>query len=41
MDLVKNLNCNQIIIFINLEIIEEEIFFFNLKIKKKLQLKMH
>ena len=27
MDLVKNLNCNQIKIFINLEIIEEEIFF--------------
>ena len=41
MDLVKNLNCNQIKIFINLEIIEEEIFFLIWKLKKKLQLKMH
>ena len=41
---MKNLDCNQIKIFINLEIIGEEkfyIFFKSKNLKKKLQLKMH
>ena len=41
---MKNLDCNQIKIFINLEIIEEEkfyIFFKSKNLKKNLQLKMH
>ena len=44
MDLMKNLDCNQIKIFINLEIIGEEnyIYIFKSKnLKKFLQLKMH
>ena len=37
MDLVKNLNCNQIIIFINLEIIEEEkLYIYIFKKSKKI-----
>ena len=41
---MKNLDCNQIKIFINLEIIGEEkfyIFFKSKSLKKILQLKMH
>ena len=41
---MKNLDCNQIKIFINLEIIGEEkfyIFFKSKNLKKNLQLKMH
>ena len=41
MDKMKNLDCNQIKIFINLEIIEEEklyLFFLKSKKKKKIEL---
>ena len=43
MDLVKNLNCNQIKIFINLEFIGEEklyIYIYIFKKKKKKNLKI-
>ena len=39
---MKNFDCNQIKIFINLEIIEEEKLYIFLKnLKKFMQLKMH